>query len=243
MVILLALKEELFRLVKEKGWLAFSTLYFDNTATCNIYRTDGKVAISESKNCAYWFGCRDIIDSDCIESKYVSMNNDTNNRKLSHQMSLIMEDLDCLQHADIATYCYNTFLSDRQTGGGLITETDPYPYPEYPTETDLLGLTYDKKTGLFTGSTSDAFGIITFDKTDSCIDRDKILEAQDTEYPSILEKRSGYELYAKFNKPDDPEYRIRYDAVAYAHSWRTFYVNHKKFLTYLNDFLGVSDAI
>ena len=96
----MALKEELFRLVKEKGWLAFSTLYFDNTATCNIYRTDGKVAISESKNCAYWFGCRDIIDSACIEDKYVSMNNDTNNRKLSHQMSLIMEDLDCLQHAD-----------------------------------------------------------------------------------------------------------------------------------------------
>lgn len=239
----MALKEELFRLVKEKGWLAFSTLYFDNTATCNIYRTDGKIAISESKNCAYWFGCRDIIDSACIEAKYVSMNNDSGKHELSHQMSLIIEDLDCLQHADIATYCYNSYYSDRQTGGGLMTEADPFPYPEYPTEEDLLGLTYDKETGLFTGSTSDAFGTITFEKIDRCIDYGAILKKQDTEYPSILPYRSGYELYAKFNKPNDSEYQLRYDAIAYAHSWRTFYVNHNKFLTFLNDFIGVSDAI
>ena len=56
--------------ITEKGWLAISSLYFDNGYVLNVFNTRGYVAYSDAMECFFSYNALDSTDSESVENKF-----------------------------------------------------------------------------------------------------------------------------------------------------------------------------
>lgn len=124
--------------INEKGWLSLASLYFDNALVINIFNTRGYVAYSPSKDMYFFLGVEDSTNTDCIERKFVALNN-----KFVGQAQMIsVIGGEHMQHFDINLFSHRRFINDEQ---------EVFPTPEVPTPDDVMGIELDPETGLVEG--------------------------------------------------------------------------------------------
>ena len=133
------LTDYLVQLIKDRGWLAISSIYFDNSYIINVFNTSGYVAYSPSQKVYMSYNSIDSTDSEAIESRYCLIPM----RRSSFQMALTFADEACLQHFDVAAYAHYGFLYE--------DTKDTAAFAKVPTPADLAALTYDETTGLYSG--------------------------------------------------------------------------------------------
>ena len=102
----MALHDYVRKVIEEKGWLALSSLCFDNAYIINVFNTSGYVAFSPSEKMYISYNALDTTDTEAIESQYciIPMN------ETSCQMAITFADEECLQHFDMASYGHYSFL-------------------------------------------------------------------------------------------------------------------------------------
>lgn len=202
----------------DKGWLAISSLYFDNSSICNIYNTGGYVTLCEATNSVYWMSVLDSTDTSICENIYVSMDP----FRIGQQVTLIQQDLDCLQNVAYAMYAHRRFFS--------VDDDKEIPYPTIPTEAELeaLELVESEAFGPHDRVYGDSDGLVV-----EWHDRTKHQEHKDS---SLY--MSAIPLYKDF----DPTL-AELDSAAIVDSWKTFYANHKKFITMIEAYFGASGCV
>ena len=137
---MIELAKSLQKVISEKGWLAISSLYFDNSSICDVMASGGHVAFCEATNSVYWFTILDSTDTSLVEHNYSIMSH----RKIGQQIVLVQQDLDCLQHVQYAMYAHKRFFQN--------VEGESLPYPTLPAEAELAALELDEETGLYSGT-------------------------------------------------------------------------------------------
>lgn len=125
--------------INEKGWLAISSLYFDNGYVLNVFNTRGYVAYSDAMECFFSYNALDSTDSESVENKYSIL------RYEHFGMTQVITAVgyDHLQHIDLAQYSHYNFYNDAQ---------EETPYPKIPTKDEITALTPDPETGLYPGT-------------------------------------------------------------------------------------------
>lgn len=134
----MAVLDFLVKQLTEKGWLAISSVYFDNAYSINVFNTRGYVAYSKSAQTFFTAGCIDSTDSESVDNKFVV--HDTRHFGLQQVITCVGEEH--MQHFDIANYSQYRFTWDKQT---------VLPYPKVPTKAEILALTPNPETGLYPG--------------------------------------------------------------------------------------------
>lgn len=125
--------------IKEKGWLAISNLYFDNSYIINIFATRGYVAYSPSNEVFLAYSCLDSTDSSVVEGKFITM--DKNHCGM--QQNITVAGQEHLQHFDFATYSHYNWYNDDQ---------ESTPWPNIPAEAEIRAFTKNPETGLYDGT-------------------------------------------------------------------------------------------
>lgn len=120
----------------EKGWLAMSSLYFDNGYVINVFNSRGYVARSNAMECFFAFSTMDSTDTDQVENTYVVMRRD----HMGMQQTITVVGYDHLQHFDMAQYSHYAFYDNSQ---------EKVPYPKIPTPAELEAMTPNPDTGLY----------------------------------------------------------------------------------------------
>lgn len=124
--------------VKEKGWLALSTLYFDNSYSINVFNTNGYIAYSKEQACFFSYSCLDSTDTSIVENKLIAFEH----QFVGQQQNITVVDETMLQHFDIAQYSHYRTYQDDQT---------EVPAPNIPTKAQIEGFTKNPDTGLYDG--------------------------------------------------------------------------------------------
>lgn len=122
--------------IKEKGWLAISSLYFDNSFVCNVFNSRGYVAYSPSHESFFTLSCLDSTDTANVENKYVVMTREI----IGMQQTITCISQDMLQHFDYAMYSQYSFYADEQ---------EKFPWPEIPTREKIESMIKNEETGLY----------------------------------------------------------------------------------------------
>lgn len=130
--------EYLIERVNEKGWMSLSSLYFDNALVVNIFNSRGYIAYSPSKDMFYFTGAEDTSNTDCIERKYVALDN----KYVGQSQMITVVGGEHLQHFDIHLFSHYRFINDDQ---------EVYPTPVVPTPDEIKALVVDPETGLVDG--------------------------------------------------------------------------------------------
>lgn len=198
----------------EKGWLAFSSLYFDNAMIYNIFNTRGYIAYSKSNQVFMTFDCLDSTDSSKVESYYVAMDNNYTGM----QQTIVFAGVESFQRFSLAQYSHYRFYEDSQ---------DETPYPTIPTKEQLDALSVNPDTGLYDGY--DEVHI----RPSSMFGR----EIQNETTYTNERKYSTIPLYDRDLIGED-----KYSG-AIIDGWKMFYKNHDKFVKLLNDAHGITDAM
>lgn len=135
----MALREYVRKVIEEKGWLAISSLCFDNAYIINIFNTSGYVAFSPSEQMYMSYNSLDTTDTEAIESQYciIPMH------ETACQMAITFADEECLQHFDMASYGHYNFLYN--------DEADKAAFAKIPTKDEIMACVKDPDTGLYTG--------------------------------------------------------------------------------------------
>lgn len=135
----MSMLDRLLTIVKDQGWLAISSIYFDNNMVIPISTTSGNIAFSEADDCFYTYKPIDQGYTEIIEGKMIVYNKN----HLSQQYALTCAESQHMQHFDIAQFMhYKDFMNP---------ELDAYPYPIVPKQADVEDLTYNEETGLYEG--------------------------------------------------------------------------------------------
>lgn len=129
----------LVKVVKEKGWMAISGVFFDGTSSCDVFNTAGNLAISEETESMYWFTILDSGDTNKVEGRQIM----SDNTHLGHMIQLTQNGLEQVFHVGYALYNYPFYYD--------VKDDEAFPYPKYPTEAELKKCTYNEKTGLYDG--------------------------------------------------------------------------------------------
>lgn len=202
--------------LNEKGWLAFTSLYFDNALIYNIFNSRGYIAYSKSNEVFVTYDCLDSTDSAKVESYYIAMDNNFTGM----QQSLVFAGVESFQRFNMAQYSHYRFYNDGQ---------DRTPYPKIPTQAEIEALVANAETGLYDGydevhiRPTSQFGVDIPNETTFTDER----------------KYSTISIYKDFADLIGPE---KYSG-AVIDTWKMFYKNHAKFCTMLNEAYGITDAI
>lgn len=137
-----------------------------------------------------------------------------NGRHLGQEHVMTVVGSEHLQHFDMAMYAHSEFFRP--------LNDKPFPYPTIPTPAELEALQPDPDTGLYDETQYD-------------------LVYKGSTYTRALTgaKESAISMYEDFY----PAKESNLYSGARITKWKQFYENHQKFLTALNDWLGVSDGI
>lgn len=182
------------------GWLSIATLYFDNSRVINVFDARGYVAYSPANESFFTFGVLDTSDTEIIENTLVTIDPGF----IGQQQVLTCLGLEHMQNFDIALYSHRRWYRDEDTA---------LPYPVYPKEAELTGMSPDPDTGLYADS--------------------------DTVTTMSMGQRSTIDLYGHmldYNE-GDPYSGANIDF------WKLWYGQHNKFIQFLNSGFGVTDAI
>lgn len=136
----MSMLDRLVNIVNEQGWLAISSLYFDNNMVIPVSTTSGNIAYSEADDCFYTYKPIDQGYTEIIEGKMIAY--DKNH--LGPQWALTCVGTEHMQHFDIAQYMHYDDIMDERL--------DAYPYPEVPKQSDVESMTKDEETGLYAGT-------------------------------------------------------------------------------------------
>lgn len=134
----MSMLDRLLTIVKDKGWLAISSIYFDNNMVIQIPNSWGAIAFSESDDCFYTYNAIDQGYTEIIESKMIVFEN----YHIGQQQALTCAESQHMQHFDIAQFTHYSSYPDR---------ANKYPYPEVPSPADLEQYTLNEETGLYEG--------------------------------------------------------------------------------------------
>ena len=234
------LSTRLVNTVKNKGWLHIASVCFDNSNVLNIVNTGGYVAISESENTMIWLSSQDMADSENTFNRLAHLNPNI----IGHHVTLVDQDLDCLQHFEYALYSKMHFYWDEQ---------DAFPAPTIPTKDEIMALEKDEETGLYPGVDSlfglknryNGFGYedLTERKETSTIAM--YTDDQFTGVPEHSNKKYMTSGRPFFDYPDYPNgIAGEYTASGVnIDGWKTFYKNQEKFVAAMKTFLGIHDLV
>ena len=134
----MALVDFITKQIQEKGWLALSNLYFDNSLTMNVFNTRGFIAYSPSQEMFFCLNCLDSTDSAQVEYTYALM--DSKNY-IGMQQNLTAAGQEHLQHFDMALYSHFRFYDD-------LASDEKFPTPTIPTKDAIMAMTADD-SGLY----------------------------------------------------------------------------------------------
>lgn len=134
----MSMLDRLLTIVKDKGWLAISSIYFDNNMVIQIPNSWGAVAFSEADDCFYTYNAIDQGYTEIIEAKMIVFDR----THLGQQQALTCAESQHMQHFDIAQYTHYDNYPDKE---------NKYPYPTIPTPADLEQYTLNEETGLYEG--------------------------------------------------------------------------------------------
>lgn len=227
--------------VKDKGWLHISSAFFDNTNVLTVTNSSGYVAVSESENSVFWLTNQDTADSENVFNGFIY----SDPTIVAHHVTLVQQDLDCLQHVEYALYSKMNFYWDGQ---------DQFPMPTIPTKAEIMALTKNEETGLYDGASDILYGL---KPRYNGFDVDTVLNKERTETSTINmyqdDQFTGtptgkFDNYKETHKPfyDYPSFpkgigNTMCAAGVNIDAWQTFYKNQERFVTALQSFLGVSD--
>lgn len=231
------LTKQLVKTVNEKGWLAISSVCFDNSVVVNIMNSGGYVAFSESENLMFWQSNQDTADSNNILNGFVHQD------PTSYGMitTFVAEDLDCLQHFDYAAYGRFDFYWMGQ---------DQVPIPKIPTKEFIMSLKKDEATGLYPG-TDILYGFK--DRYNSNIGMDGKREPvsvinmySDDQFTGIPEESHNYKTTMKpfWDYPDYPKgiTSTKFASAVKIDAWKAFYDNQEKFAKAMVELTGIADV-
>lgn len=227
------LAERLCTVIKEKGWLAVSNVYFDNASVCNIGNSLGYVAISEADNTMFWLSCMDTVDSDLTEQNYVHV--DPHN--IGHQQTLMAQDLDCLQHLEYALFMHSNFYWDEQ---------EKFPLPSIPTRATIEGLTADEN-GLYPGTDTLLYSKAPMFGNSDQLQKSVISLFTDDQFkdPELSNTRKFLTTSKPIHASADYPRALSstyFGSAVNVDKWKAFYKNQTKFVQALNEYLGITDA-
>ena len=234
------LSTRLINTVKDKGWLYIASVCFDNSNVLSIVNSSGYVAISESENAMFWLSNQDTADSENVFNSLAYLNPNI----IGHHVTLVDQDLDCLQHFEYSLYSRMNFYWDEQ---------DAFPAPKIPTKAEIMALEKDEETGLYPG-TDELFGL---KKRYNGFNYDDLTKRSKTSTISMYsdDQFTGVPEYSNKKYMTTGKAFFEYDkypegiASEYCGSgvnidgWKTFYKNQEKFVAAMKTFLGIYDLV
>lgn len=138
----MSMLDRLLTIVNDKGWLAISSIYFDNNLVIQIPNSWGAIAYSPSDDCFYTYNAIDQGYTEIIEAKLIVFDN----HHIGQQQALTVAESQHMQHFDVAQYThYRSYDNNKNI----------YPYPDLPSPSDLDAYTKDEETGLYTGGSKE----------------------------------------------------------------------------------------
>lgn len=126
----MALSDNVLKIIKEKGWMALTDLYFDNAVQIEIFNSRGYIAINPNNGIVYSTGIIDITNTSKMEDQAIIMPE----KKIYHQQTIYVTSLDHLQGYNIANYSHWSYCVDSDT---------VFPIPKIPTKAKILAYTLD----------------------------------------------------------------------------------------------------
>lgn len=136
----MSMLDRLVNIVNNQGWLAISSLYFDNNMVIPISTTSGNIAYSEADDCFYTYKPVDQGYTEIIEGKMIVYDN----HHLGPQWVLTCVGTEHMQHFDIAQFMhYDDIMNE---------ELEEYPYPTVPKKSEVEGMEKNEETGLYDGT-------------------------------------------------------------------------------------------
>ena len=88
-----SISDRLIKVIDEKGWLALSSIYFDNAVALTMNTSGGRVAYSASEGLVFWLSNQDILDSANTENGLIHMDPSF----MGHQTHLVVQDIECIK--------------------------------------------------------------------------------------------------------------------------------------------------
>ena len=134
----MSMLDRLITIVNDQGWLAISSLYFDNNMVIEICNSYGAIAYSQADDCFYTYNAVDQGYTEIIEGKLIVFDNS----HIGQQQVLTCVGTEHMQHFDIAQFTHYGSYPDK---------TDKFPFPTVPAPTDLDQYTLNTETGLYEG--------------------------------------------------------------------------------------------
>ena len=199
----------------DPGWLALSSIYFDNSYVITVYSTRGYVAYSPSEECFFSSNSMDSTDTANIEARFNIIDGELSRRHIGMQQTVTCISIEHMQHFDYANYSHYCFYWDEQIP--TEAELDAFTLdPDVPTEPDPEDPFRVKPIphSLYLGNG---------------LDTTVMLDGREL---------STIPLYKDF----ETKYHLAYSG-AIVGEWKMWYNNHKKFKQMLSEAYGVSDAI
>lgn len=235
-----SISDRLIKVIDEKGWLALSSIYFDNAVALTMNTSSGRVAYSKSEGLVFWISNQDILDSANTENGLIHMDPSF----MGHQTHLVVQDIECTQHFTMALYAKMNFYWDGQ---------DAFPVPKIPTKDEIMAMEKDEATGLYPG-TDTIVGIKErytgeISTPNYRAEKSTILMYEDSQFTGkptdkkLLEKKHLMTSVSLFDTPNFPTGSTQtvFASGVNIDAWKAFYDNQEKFATAIKEYTGISD--